>query len=524
MTDKTTDDKTTGAKDGEKSLTIAEIASFCKSTGMVFPNSEIYGGFAGFWDYGPRGVEIKNAIKREWWKTFVHERDDIVGIDGTTITHPKVWIASGHVESFSDPLLECEKCKQRTRADHLIEDTLKISTDGISLDEVNKLVRKHDMKCPSCGGALLDARKFNLMFKTHVGPVETDSSVAYLRPETAQVIFADFRQVADGSRLKLPFGIAQIGRAYRNEISPRDFLFRSREFEQMEIEYFVHPDKTGECSYLTKDILMQKVRIYTEVAQQESIDDSVMTFKEAMDESIIKNPWLAYFLSQQYNWFVNLGIKEENLRLRQHREEELAHYAKGCFDIEYKFPFGWKEIHGMADRSAFDLTQHMANSKKDLSVFDEETKKKVIPCVAAEPSQGVDRAFLAFIIDAYTKEEERTVLKLSSELAPLKVGVFPLMKKDGLKEKAAEVHNGLKKYMVSFFDVAGSIGKRYARMDEIGCPYCVTIDYDTLEKDDITLRDRDSTKQVRVPIKDLKITLLKLLSKEITFGDAGKTV
>ncbi len=508
----------------QDNITIAEITRFCKSTGMVFPNSEIYGGFAGFWDYGPRGVEIKNAIKREWWKTFVKQRDDIVGIDGTTITHPKIWIASGHVESFSDPLLECEKCKQRTRADNLIEDALKIPADGISLDEINKLVKKHKLKCPYCKGALLDARKFNLMFKTHIGPIEDESSTAYLRPETAQVIFADFRQVADISRLKLPFGIAQIGRAYRNEISPRDFLFRSREFEQMEIEYFVHPEKTGKCPHLTKKILNQKLRIYTEAAQQEGADDTMMTFKEAMDEKIINNPWLTYFLSEQYNWFVNLGIKEQNLRLRQHKEEELAHYAKGCFDIEYKFPFGWKEIHGMADRSSFDLTQHMAFSKKDLSIFDEETKKKVIPCVAAEPSQGVDRAFLAFIIDAYTKEKDRTVLKLDPRLAPLSIAVFPLMKKDGLKEKAEDIHNTLKKHMTSFFDTAGSIGKRYARMDEIGCPYCITIDYDSLENNDATLRDRDTTKQVRIPIKDLKTTLQKFLSKEITFKQAGKPI
>lgn len=500
-------------------ITIAEITRFAKSTGMVFPNSEIYGGFAGFWDYGPRGVEIKNAIKREWWKTFVQQRDDIVGIDGTTINHPKVWMASGHVESFSDPLLECEKCKQRTRADHLIEDNLKISVDGITLDEVNKLVKKHKLKCPFCGGALLDARKFNLMFRTHVGPIENDSAVAYLRPETAQVIFADFKQVADTSRLKLPFGIAQIGRAYRNEISPRDFLFRSREFEQMEIEYFVHPENTGKCQYLTKDILKQKLRIYTSAAQQEGTDDTQMTFKEAMDEGIIKNPWLAYFLSEQYNWFIKHGIKKDNLRIREHKEEELAHYAKGCFDIEYRFPFGWKEIHGMADRSSFDLNQHMAYSKKDLRIFDEDTKKKVLPCVAAEPSQGVDRAFLAFIIDAYTKEKDRFVLKLDTCLAPVKVAVFPLMKKDGMKEKAQDIHNTLKKDMISFLDISGSIGKRYARMDEIGCPYCITIDYDTLENDDVTLRDRDTTQQTRIPIKDLKDTITKLLNKEITFKE-----
>ncbi|MFH1126770.1 MAG: glycine--tRNA ligase, partial [archaeon] len=436
-------------------------------------------------------------------------------------THPKVWIASGHVESFSDPLLECVKCKQRTRADHLIEDKLKIQVDGISLDQVNALVKKHNLKCPYCGGALLDARKFNLMFKTHVGPIENDSNVAYLRPETAQVIFADFKQVADISRLKLPFGIAQIGRAYRNEISPRDFLFRSREFEQMEIEYFVHPEKLKECPYLTKDTLKQKIRIYSAIAQEQDTEDAVMTLKEAMDEEIIKSPWLAYFLSEQYNWFTALGISEKNLRLRQHKEEELAHYAKGCFDIEYRFPFGWKEIHGMADRSSFDLTQHMAYSKKDLSIFDEEDKKKIVPCVAAEPSQGVDRAFLAFIIDAYTQEKDRFLLKLDPRLAPLNVAVFPLMKKDGLKEKAEEVHNMLKKHMISFFDASGSVGKRYARMDEIGCPYCVTIDYDSLKNNDVTLRDRDTTKQARIPIKNLKDTLTRLLSGEIIFEKAG---
>lgn len=525
ITDKPKADKSSENKDNaqpSEKAAIAEITRFCKSTGMVFQNSEIYGGFAGFWDYGPRGVEIKNAIKREWWKTFVHDRDDIVGIDGTTITHPKVWVASGHVESFSDPLLECKKCRQRVRADHLVADTLNISTDGISIDEVNRLVKKHSIKCPNCAGELLDARKFNLMFRTHIGPIEDESSVAYLRPETAQVIFADFKQIADISRLKLPFGIAQIGRAYRNEISPRDFLFRSREFEQMEIEYFVHPDKVSECPYLTKDILRQKIRIYSAEAQEKGTEDAEMTFEDAMKKGVMTSPWLAYFLSEQYNWFIRLGISKDNLRLRQHKKEELAHYAKGCFDIEYKFPFGWKEIHGMADRSQFDLTQHMSHSKKDLSIFDEETKKKVVPCVAAEPSQGIDRAFLAFIIDAYKKEGDRFVLKLHPSLAPMKIAVFPLMKKDGMKEKAFEIHNMLKKHTTSFFDESGSIGKRYARMDEIGCPYCITIDYDTLEKEDVTLRDRDTTAQVRIEVKNLKDTLLKLLVGEMEFKNAGE--
>ncbi len=509
----------------KKDITISEIASYCKKTGMVYPNSEIYGGFSGFFDYGPRGVEIKNAIKSLWWNKFVKKRQDVVGIDGTTITHPKVWVASGHVDSFTDPLLDCKKCKERIRGDHIIEDVLKIPTDGMSLKTINELVKKHKIQCPKCKGELTEARNYNLMFKTTVGPIDNDESTAYLRPETAQVIFADFNAVTDSSRLKLPFGIAQVGKAYRNEISPRDFLFRSREFEQMELEYFVHPKEVKKCPYLTKKILSKKILILSEKDQLEKNSAKQITIDDAIKKNIFPNPWLAYFLFETYSWFLNLGIKEKNLRLRQHRKDELAHYAKGCVDIDYNFPFGWKEIHGMADRGTFDLDQHAKHSGKSQELFIEETKEKIVPYVAAEPSQGVDRAFLAFVVDAYEMPKpDHTILAIDPKLAPIEVAVFPLVKKDGLKEKAEEIYKTLNEKFTAFFDIAGSVGKRYYRMDEIGTPLCVTIDYTTKEDNTVTIRDRDTGKQVRCGIKNIEENLRKLLSKEIEIKDVGMIV
>jgi len=504
-------------------LSIQDIAVFCKKKGFVYPNSEIYGGLAGFFDYGPLGVELKNNIKNNWWKTFVQDREDVVGIDGSIVTNPMVWKASGHVDSFLDFIVTCPKCKKQYRADHLIEDALGIATEGISLKGVKDIIKKNKIKCPKCSSELSEPKPFNLMFKTNVGPVEDEKSTAYLRPETAQLIFTDFKLVAENSRLKLPFGIAQIGKAYRNEISPRDFLFRCREFEQMEIEFFTHPDKFEDCQFI-KQVQNMKINLLTADMQEKKKTEAKQTAVKELFEKGLANKWHAYWLALQYKWFIDLGVKKENLRLREHVPDELAHYASACFDIDYKYSFGWKELQGMADRKQFDMQQHTQFSKKDLAVFDEQTKQKIIPYVAAEPSQGVDRAFLTFLIDAYNDNKKRgnIVLKLHPKLAPVKLGIFPLINK--LEKESKEIFNDLKTEFICQYDKSGSIGRRYARADEIGIPYCITIDFDSLKKKDVTLRDRDTTKQIRVKIKDLKSTISKLLNQEIKFETAGKLI
>lgn len=467
-------------------LTIEDISTFCKKKGFVYPNSEIYGGISGFFDYGPLGVELKNNIKKAFWKTFVQQRDDIVGIDGTVITHPKVWKASGHVDSFMDYIYKCDKCK--------------IMLKG----EDNK-----GAKCPKCKADLKSYGQFNLMFKTNIGPIESKENISYLRPETAQLIFTNFKLVMDTSRQKLPFGIAQTGKAFRNEISPRDFLFRSREFEQFEIEFFTHPDKIEECPHL-KEIENLKVNILVVEHQKAKKEHKETIIKELVNKKLTSK-WHVYWLAKFYKFFLDFGIKKENLRLREHLKDELAHYAASCFDIEYKFPFGWQEIHGNADRQQFDLKQHMEFSKTSLECYDEESKEKVIPYVASEPSQGIDRAFLAFVTDAYNDDKKRgnIVLKLHPKLAPIKIGVFPLVNK--LNTEAKKIYNELKLEFNCFFDKSGSIGRRYARADEIGIPHCITFDFDSLKDKSITIRDRDTTKQVRVKISDLKEKLKELL-------------
>jgi len=500
-------------------INIEEITRFCKEKGFVYQDSEIYGSAAGFWDFGPLGVELKNNIKNNWWKTFVHSREDVVGIDGSIITDRKIWEASGHTNSFVDAILECKKCKTKIRADHLIEDKLKRDITGMNLDELNFLINEHKIKCPRCGGDFEKAKEFNLMFKTNIGPVE--GNISYLRPETAQLIFANFKLVQENARLKLPFGIAQIGKAFRNEISPRDFLFRCREFEQMEIEFFARNDKINDCPFIN-EIKNFKFNLVTE-NENELREVTVEDFIDLK----LTSKWHTYWLIQAYKWFLDLGIKQENLRVRQHKKEELAHYATACFDIEYRFPFGWKEIHGSADRTQYDLTQHIKHSKKNLSIYDEELKTKVIPYVVAEPSQGLERAFLAFLFDAYTEDKKRDniVLKLHPILAPVKVGVFPLLSnKPKIVEKSKEIFDMLKTEFHCFHDVSGSIGRRYARQDEVGTPYCITIDFDSLKNKDVTIRNRDDTKQRRVKIKDLKETLTKLLNQKIRFEKAGKSL
>ncbi|MFA4835868.1 MAG: glycine--tRNA ligase [Dehalococcoidia bacterium] len=419
-----------------------KLVSLCKRRGFVFQSSEIYGGLGSCWDYGPLGVELKNNVKAAWWQANVRERDDMVGLDSAILMHPQIWKSSGHVDTFTDPLVDCKSCKQRFRADHLKGST-----------------------CPECGGELTEARMFNLMFKTFMGPVEDAAAQVYLRPETAQGIFVNFQNVLTSTRKKPPFGIAQIGKAFRNEITPGNFTFRTREFEQMEIEYFVKPGADGER--------------------------------------------FEHWVKERFNWYIRLGIKPENLRLRPHEKAELAHYARGCTDIEYLFPIGWSELEGIANRGDFDLTQHAKHSGQNLSYFEEQTKESYIPYVI-EPSAGADRATLAFLADAYAEELDekgdlRVVLHFHPKLAPIKVAVLPLSRKDTLMPLAHDrIYAELRQDFMVQYDDAQSIGKRYRRQDEIGTPFCVTIDFQSLEDNKVTIRDRDSQKQIRVPMSELK--------------------
>ena len=412
-----------------KKLSIDELSTFCKRKGFVYQNSEIYGGMSGFFDYGPLGVELKNSIKHEWWKAHVQQRSDIAGMDGTIITNPKVWEASGHVANFTDIMTDCGKCGNKTRADHLVEDKAKVPTAGMNAQKLQDLVSKHKIKCPRCGSdAMKVSQPFNLMFKTNIGPSEGKESAAYLRPETAQLIFANFKLIQENARMKLPFGIAQIGKAFRNEISPRDFLFRCREFEQMEIEYFVHPNKIEQCPYVAEFHGYELNVLTSAMQQKEQHDHKEMKVKDLLDKKLIL-PWHAYWLSFEHRWLVSLGAKADNLRIRQHLKEEKSHYATDTWDLEYNFPFGWKEIEGIANRSDYDLQQHIKASGKDLAYFDPETNTKVVPHVVAEPSLGVDRTFLVFLFDAYEYDAKREniVLHLNPKLAPIKVAVFPLL-------------------------------------------------------------------------------------------------
>src|SRR3989338_5362801 len=506
-------------------LTIDEMATFCKRKGFVYLNSEIYGGIAGFFDFGHLGSELKNNIKKEWWKTFVQQRDDVVGIDGSIINHPMVWKASGHLDGFTDILVDCMKCGARYRADQLIEDKLKVETAGISMEEIAEKISQNKIKCQKCGNMLSSPKRFNLMFSTHIGPIETSTSLAFLRPETAQIIFADFRLVAENARLKLPFGIAQIGRVFRNEISPRDFLFRMREFEQMELEYFVHPGKYDECPFI-HEVLEYEMNVLSAEMQKHGKKMEKLTIKECLSKKMIRTKWHGYWLAQMHGWFVGLGANAEHFRIRQHVKDELSHYALDTWDLEYEFPFGWKELQGLSNRTDFDLKQHMQHSKADLSLFDEETKKKIIPHVICEPSQGVERAFLVFMFDAYhyDKERENVVLKLHPKLCPIKIGVFPLLSnKEDLVKKARDVYDKLKTEWACTFDLSGSIGRRYARADETGIYASVTIDFESLEDESVTIRSRDTTEQIRVKIKELKDILGKFLNGD-KLSKLGKSV
>ncbi|MFQ6019500.1 MAG: glycine--tRNA ligase [Dehalococcoidia bacterium] len=450
-------------------LTMDKLVSLCKRRGLVFQGSEIYGGIGGFWDYGPLGVEMKNNIKRAWWRAVVQERDDIVGLDAAIVMNPRVWEASGHVDTFADPMVDCKACKRRFRADEL--EQAQAAHTGRPAGAHGHAEVKVSL-CPECGGALTEPRMFNLMFKTYVGPVEDDASVAYLRPETAQGIFVNFENVLTTTRKKLPFGIAQIGKAFRNEITPGNFIFRDREFEQMEIEYFVRP---------------------------------------GTDEQ-----WHQHWVEERANWYKRLGIREESLRVRRLEADELAHYAKDTFEVEYLFPMGWSELEGIANRTDFDLRRHNEYSGRQLSYYDEDTGEHIVPYII-EPSCGVDRLLLAFLFDAYAEEEvrgeTRTLLRLHPALAPIKVAVLPLSRNEQLVPPAKRVWEAVRKRFMSQYDDAQSIGRRYRRQDEIGTPYSVTVDFDTLEDDAVTIRDRDSMEQARVPIAGLVDALREKLEE-----------
>ena len=434
-------------------VSMEKLVSLCQRRGFIFPSSDIYGGLSSCWDYGPVGVELKRNIKEAWWRAIVQERDDMVGIDTSILMHPQVWAASGHLTQFSDPLVECKNCHLRWRADEL---------DGNS--------------CPSCGGEVTEPRQFNLMFKTFMGPIEDEASVVYLRPETAQGIFVNFQNVLNTSRKRLPFGIAQIGKAFRNEITTGNFIFRSREFEQMEIEFFVKPGTDEE--------------------------------------------WFNYWVEERFNWYVKLGIRKENLRLRQHTKGELAHYAKRCYDIDYLFPMGWSELEGIANRGDFDLTQHASHSGKSLTYLDEETKEHIVPYII-EPSAGVDRSVLAVLCDAYDeepdKDEIRVLFHFHPSLAPIKVAVLPLSRREPLVQLARQIYADLRPCRMVQYDDTQSIGRRYRRQDELGTPFCVTIDFQSLEDNQVTIRERDTMNQIRLPIAELKKTLAAKLEGEDLF-------
>ena len=434
-------------------LTMEKLVSLCQRRGFVFPSSDIYGGLSGCWDYGPVGIELKRNVKEAWWRSIVQERDDMLGMDTSILMNPKVWEASGHVTSFSDPLVECKNCHLRWKADDLKEN-----------------------KCSTCGGELTEERMFNTMFKTFVGPVEEDAATVYLRPETAQGMFVNFQNAVSTGRKRLPFGIAQQGKAFRNEITTGNFIFRSREFEIMEFEYFVKPG--------TQD------------------------------------QWFEYWINERFNWYLKLGIKKDHLKLHRKKKEDLAHYAIAGADIEYNFPWGWGELEGIANRTDYDLKQHGAASGKSMEYYDDETKEHYIPYVV-EPSVGVDREILAFMCDAYDEEtvndELRVVFHFHPDLAPVKVAVLPLSRKENLAVLAKDVYGALRPCFATQYDDTQAIGRRYRRQDELGTPYCVTIDFASLEDNMATIRERDSMNQIRVPVATLKTTLLNKLAGEDLF-------
>ncbi len=432
-------------------MNMEKLVSLCKRRGFIFQSSEIYGGMNGCWDYGPVGTELKRNIKDLWWESVVQMNDNVVGMDASILMHPRIWEASGHIDNFKDQMIDCKECKKRFRADHIDGD-----------------------RCPECKGELTEPRAFNLMFKTHVGALEDAASVAYLRPETAQAIFAQFLTVVNCSRQKVPFGIAQIGKSFRNEITPRNFIFRSREFEQMELEFFVEPGTDEE--------------------------------------------WNKKWVENRMRWYKDIGIRSDRLRIREHEKEELAHYAKSCVDVEYKFPFGWQELEGIANRSDYDLSQHQEFSGKKMVYRDVIANKVFVPYVI-ETSAGVDRILLTILADAYDEEDidgdTRVVLRFSPKVAPVKVAIFPLFKKPALREVARKIESDIRKLFPVLYDETGSIGKRYRRQDEIGTPFCVTADYESLEDNAVTVRFRDSMRQERVGIDKVREFILDKMDGDL---------
>jgi glycyl-tRNA synthetase len=457
-----------------QTVTMDKIVAFCKRRGFVYQSSEIYGGIRSSYDYGPLGVEMKRNIKEEWWRRMVHMREDMVGLDSAIIMHPKVWEASGHTATFNDMLVESRTSKRRYRADHLIEDATGRDAEGLSPEELTRIIEEDDrVKDPVDGGRdFAPVRPFNLMFETYMGPVKTPENLAYLRPETAQGIFVNFKNVLQTSRVKVPFGIAQQGKSFRNEITPGNFIFRTREFEQMEMEFFVEPGTDEE--------------------------------------------WHEYWIEERFNWYLGLGLKAENLRRYEHPQEKLSHYAKRTVDIEYDYAsVGWSELEGIANRTDYDLKQHAAYSGENLEYFDQATNNRYVPYVI-EPAVGPDRIMLAFLVDAYTDEEvngeARTVLKLHPRIAPTKAAVFPLSKKEPVSTIARKLYDDLKGDYRLFYDDSGSIGRRYRRQDEAGTPFCVTVDFDTIDDKRVTIRDRDTLEQERVPIEAVRDRLKALIS------------
>lgn len=491
----------------QREVTLDELTDLCLRRGFVFPSGRIYGGLSGFFDYGPLGVELARNVLNDWWRWFVETRDDVYGIDGAIITHPRTWEASGHVESFIDYIVVCEKCGTEYRADHLLED-LGIKVPEYTAETLKRLIEEHNVRCPACGGRLSDPQRFNLMFSVEVGPRK--SVTAYLRPETAQLIFTNFKNVVFSMGATLPFGIAQIGKAFRNEISPRNFLFRLREFTQMEIEYFVNPEKLDDCPRFG-DVAGLEVNMLTAEDQERGIGEArKMTLGEAVEAGIVKSKWHAYLIGESIKWLQGLGIRPERLRVREHVKTELAHYAVQTFDVEYYFPYmGWKEIVGIANRSDYDLKRHIQYSGEALHIVDD--GKTVVPYVI-EPSFGLERIIMAVLTDAYVREEKRTLLKLKPKIAPYKAAVFPLVKRDGLDVKAREVYDKLRRVVRCYYDEDGSIGKRYAKADEIGVPFTITIDGQTLTDNTVTIRFRDTKQQVREHVEKLPEKILQLVN------------
>lgn len=475
-----------------KTNSLDHIISLCKRRGFIFQSSEIYGGLAATYDYGPLGVELKKNIKDFWWQSMVQKRDDIKGIDAAILMHPKVWEASGHVAGFHDPLIDNKTSKARYRADHLIEMQIerlrsknktekannleqRLATAGMDPKKLYQIIIDEEIADPVSGTReWTEVRQFNLMFKTFMGPVEESANIVYLRPETAQGIYVNYLNILNASRVKIPFGIAQIGKAFRNEITTKNFIFRTSEFEQMEMQFFVHPQTDVE--------------------------------------------WFEYWKEQRINWYKELGIRMEKVRFHEHGENELAHYAKSAFDIQYEFPFGWSELEGIHNRTNFDLARHQQYSGKDLEYFDDQTRERFIPYII-ETSAGVDRTLLTVLVDAYEEEQleqdSRVVMHFAPEIAPIKVGVFPLVKRDGMPELAINIYNDLKKHFMAFYDEGGAIGRRYRRQDEIGTPYCITVDSQTLEDHTVTLRYRDSMAQTRIPINGLEDIIRANLEKKM---------